>query len=310
MADLQRGLFVGLVTLDFLYLVERMPTSNEKTVALDYTLAAGGPATNAAIAFRHLGPPATVLGAVGSHPLSQIGSSDVRQYEVEVIDLLPHIAHPLPTSSIFVTQATGDRAVVSLNARRTQAQESDIPASVWQQLEQKTIGVVLLDGHQMEVGRAIAQRAHQLGIPTVLDGGSWKPGLESLLPNITYAICSSHFHPPDLASAAPAEVFALLREAGIPYRAITQGSQPILFESGLTHDRHSGSVAVPSIRAQDTCGAGDILHGAFCHWMLQTEFAPALQQAAAIASYSCQFFGTRQWMQAGSVPGEMPLQGV
>ena len=47
----RRGLFVGLVTLDVVYLTDHPPTRNQKIVASDYTVAAGGPATNAAVAF-------------------------------------------------------------------------------------------------------------------------------------------------------------------------------------------------------------------------------------------------------------------
>jgi sugar/nucleoside kinase (ribokinase family) len=44
-------------------------------------------------------------------------------------------------------------------------------------------------------------------------------------------------------------------------------------------------------------GAGDIFHGAFCHYILQESFPDAIASAAKIASHSCQFFGTRRWMQ-------------
>ena len=57
-----RGLFVGLVTLDLIYLANSAPQNNQKIVATDYTVAAGGPATNAAVTFSHLGNQATVLG--------------------------------------------------------------------------------------------------------------------------------------------------------------------------------------------------------------------------------------------------------
>ncbi|WP_283754453.1 hypothetical protein [Roseofilum acuticapitatum] len=48
------GLFVGLATLDLLYLTPQIPQVNEKKVAVDYTVAAGCPATNAAIAFGNM----------------------------------------------------------------------------------------------------------------------------------------------------------------------------------------------------------------------------------------------------------------
>lgn len=57
----KHGLFVGLVTLDLIYLADAPPNANQKIVAQETTIAAGGPATNAAIAFQHLGNSATLI---------------------------------------------------------------------------------------------------------------------------------------------------------------------------------------------------------------------------------------------------------
>ncbi|MCV3216935.1 PfkB family carbohydrate kinase, partial [Plectonema radiosum NIES-515] len=54
----------------------------------------------------------------------------------------------------------------------------------------------------------------------------------------------------------------------------------------------------PKIEPKDTLGAGDIFHGAFCNYILRESFPDALAQAANIAAYSCQFFGTRRWMNS------------
>jgi hypothetical protein len=40
------GLFVGMTTLDLIYLAPQLPRSDEKIVAIDSSTAAGGPATN------------------------------------------------------------------------------------------------------------------------------------------------------------------------------------------------------------------------------------------------------------------------
>jgi hypothetical protein len=51
----KQGLFVGLTTLDCLYQADSPPAANEKVVAHKSLLVAGGPATNAAVAFAQLG---------------------------------------------------------------------------------------------------------------------------------------------------------------------------------------------------------------------------------------------------------------
>ena len=195
-------------------------------------------------------------------------------------------------SSIIVTQATGDRAVVSMNAVKTQADKTRIPDGCLHQVD-----IVLIDGHQIEVSAAIAQQAKSKGIPVVVDGGSWKPGLETVLPFADYAICSANFHPPNCQSTE--DVVQYLRSLGVPQIAITHGEHPIEYWSHT----ETGVVHPTAVKAVDTLGAGDIFHGAFCHYILQASFPTALEQAAKIAAYSCQFFGTRQWLSQ-SIPSE------
>jgi sugar/nucleoside kinase (ribokinase family) len=282
-----RGLFVGLVTLDLIYLADSTPKNNQKIVATDYTVAAGGPATNASVTFSHLGNQAQVLGVMGSHPMTQLIRGDLNKYKVAIADLEPSTTLPPPVSSIIVAQATGERAVISINAVKTQASSTSIPPDILQDAD-----IILIDGHQMMIGCCLAQMARAKNISVVIDGGSWKPGLEQLLPFVDYAVCSANFYPPNCHTGE--EVFAYLQRFKIPHIAITHGEKPITYVS----DGKTDAVDVPIIRAVDTLGAGDIFHGAFCHYILQGSFVEALAQAAHIAADSCQYFGTRRWLDS------------
>ena len=283
------GLFVGLITLDMVYLAQSAPQNNQKIVASDYTVCAGGPATNAAVTFSYLGSKdakyiSTVLGVVGDHPIAQLIRTDLATYGVAIADLAPSQTQPPPVSSIIVSR-TGERAVISINAVKNQVAAEKIPADILQ-----SVDIVLIDGHQMAVAQAIAPLAKARNIPVAIDGGSWKPGFETVLPFVDYAICSANFYPPNCHSTD--QVFAYLSDFGIPHIAITQGEKPIqfLFEGKID------TLEVPQINCVDTLGAGDIFHGAFCYYILQDNFTNALTSAAKIASGACQSFGTRTWM--------------
>ena len=293
------GLFVGLVTLDLIYLSAALPQPNQKLVALDYEIAAGGPATNAAIAFRFLSSSAKLdlanstlpnasrlMGVIGNHPVSRFVLADLQAHQIEPLDLQPDAQLPLPTSSIVVTQATGERAVISINALRLQASPEQIPADSLQDVQ-----VLLIDGHQMAVGLELARQARAAKIPVVVDGGSWKPGFEAVLRHADYAICSANFLPPGCQTQA--DLVCYLQGLGIPQIAITQGEQPIRYWTAS----EQGELAVSTIQAVDTLGAGDIFHGAFCYFILQSSFPEALNQAARVAASACESFGTRAWMQ-------------
>lgn len=290
---MSHGLFVGLVTLDLAYLTAGPPSHNQKTVSSDYAVAAGGPATNAAVTFNYLGNQATLLGVIGTHPINHLIEADLQSYPVLndgssrlcLIDLDPTCSEPPPVSSIIVTEGTGERAIVSLNAVKTQASNESVRPDIL-----RGIDIVLIDGHQMAVGQAIAKQAKSNKIPVVVDGGSWKPGFEEVLPAVDYAVCSANFHPPGCHSD---EVITYLSKLGVKHIAITHGQKPIQYLS----EGRTGWLEIPQTEVIDTTGAGDIFHGAFCHYILQGNFATALAEAAKLASYSCQFFGTRRWLE-------------
>ncbi len=276
-----RGLFVGLTTLDFIYLTSSIPQPNQKLVAIDAMTASGGPATNAAMTFQALGNQTRLLSAIGQHPMTLMIRHDLNR--LELYDLSPDSLESPPISSILVTQGTGDRAVISINAKRSGI--TQLPDGMEIAALLNDIDIVLIDGHQMAVSAMIASQAKAQGIPIVMDGGSWKAGFETVLPFVDYAICSANFMPPNCEN----KVFEFLETFGIPFTAITQGAKEILY-----YDRGQfGSIAVPTIQAVDTLGAGDIFHGAFCHFTLQQNFPNALSNAAKIAARSCQYFGTR-----------------
>jgi sugar/nucleoside kinase (ribokinase family) len=284
---MQRGLFVGLTTLDIIYLTEYYPRSNEKIVALDQTIAAGGPATNAAIAFAGLGGQARLYSSIGRNALAGLIRADLDTYRVEVTDLTADRTESPPISSITVTQGTAERAVISLNATRSIAELQNLPENSLQNTD-----IVLIDGHQIPIGEAIARQAKARGITVVIDGGSWKAGLEEILPYVDHAIVSANFYPPSCESRE--EVFAYLQSFAIPWIAVTNGERAIEFyERG-----ERGLIAVNPVRAIDTLGAGDIFHGAFCYFILEMDFQNALRKASEVAAFSCGFFGTRRWLES------------
>ncbi len=280
------GLFVGLITLDCIYRVSHVPSSDEKLVALDSLLVAGGPATNAAIAFAALGNRSTLVGALGQHPLATLIRTELTSYGVEMVDLTPELETPPPLSTILVTAATGDRAVVSRNALGRQADPPEDFA-----LLVNAADVVLIDGHQMAVSWAIATAARQKNRPIVIDAGSWKTGFETVLPLATSVVAAAKFR---LSSHDDADAtLAALTTLGVAEVAVTHGAGPI-----QVCDRgHRGTVPVPSMTVIDTLGAGDILHGAFCHYRLSQSFLEALANAAEVATHSCRYFGPRGWIE-------------
>lgn len=282
-----RGLFAGLATVDILYLVQSFPSAGTKSVARRQEMFAGGPATNAAITFSHLGGQCHLTSAIGDHALTRIIKEELVRFNVAVTDITPRAKLKPALSSIFVTGLTDDRTVVSINASHV-----ELSADAVNKITLPDVDILLLDGHNMLLCQTLARQAHLNGIPVVLDGGSWKKGTAALLSEVDIAICSADFKPPDLDDSS--SLLDYLLEQGVTHAAVTRGGKPIEFKTNSV----SGLIHIPTVNVVDTLGAGDILHGAFCYYYLFSNgnFQMALQSASRVATTACEYFGTREWM--------------
>ena len=100
-------------------------------------------------------------------------------------------------------------------------------------------------------------------------------------------------------AANPDEIIAWFAHRGLPYIAVTRGAQSIL---GWDRGRRF-EIEVAPVAAVDTLGAGDVLHGAFCHFFaLKPDFESALRRASEIATLSCQSLGARAWAAEAGKP--------
>ncbi len=279
------GIFLGLSTIDLIYEVDEFPLTDSKLTARSQAAYAGGPATNAAITFRHLGGNAALVTSIGQHPLTALLRDELNTYGVKALDLSPDRSD-VPAISAVAVNSKGQRNVISANASLISEYSDRVDLDLL-----NSASVLLVDGHLMKACIAWARAAREHGVAVVLDGGSWKPGTELLLPYVDTAICSSDFLPP--SCSRPEQVVEFLSRHGVNKIAITAGSNPIRFAS----EQGSGSLAVPDVPTVDTMGAGDIFHGAYSYFLgTGLSFPDTLARAAIIASNSCQFRGTRAWM--------------
>ena len=313
------GLFIGLAVLDVIQLVDAPPGPDEKIVALDQAVAAGGPAANAAVAFAALGGRALLAAPVGAGPLAELIRADLTACGVELIDCAAApaargaAAAGPSVSSCTISAATGERSVVSTNAR---ARPDPAPLSALSDAVAAGApapDVVLIDGHNPPLARAGLDLAERVGALRLMDAGSWKDDAADLPGRCDVVAPSARFHPPGPAGALrePADVAAWLRGRGAGAVVLTRGSAPVLWWCG----ERSGSAAPPAVEAVDTLGAGDVFHGALALALARAlpgrrfggggeariapaALADAVASACVVAAASTERFGTRAWIAA------------
>jgi len=283
-----KALFVGLNTVDLQFFVEGYPEANSKTKAHRNEIAAGGPATNAAIICAQLGAETTLLSPVGKHSLSRFLFDDITRHGVKVLDPIENIESKPVFASIITDEINGDRTVFSYHPESNY--EEVIKELQIADLEKYSIA--LFDGFYPDLAIPLAKHFQKQGITTVFDGGSWKPGIDELLCYIDIAICSDDFTPPE--SSSKQDLFRVLKEKGCKHIAITRGENSIL----CTDKNQVVEIPVSPVEVTDTLGAGDFFHGAFCYYYAKSgNFQASLSNASKVAGNSCRFHGTRTWLE-------------
>ena len=289
----------GVAVLDVQQTVDRLPGPDEKLVANDLLVASGGPAANAAVTAAALGVGARLITRIGDSPLGTLIRADLAAHGVDVVDRAGPLDQPA-VSTVLVTRGTGQRAVVSVNASQHSANLPDggPDATDWAATLVQGVDAVLVDGHHLDLALPLAEAARAAGIPVLLDGGSWKPGLERLLALVDIALISAVLRvPADLGgSGRPGDdVLAAVRALGPPVVARSRGPLPI----DVLTSAGRAEVTVPHVEVVDTLGAGDVLHGALSAWLAVRgtgDLHDGLAWAARIAADSCTAAGARGWL--------------
>lgn len=279
-----RALFIGLTTIDIQYFTDTFPASNVKVKTQAPELLVGGPATNAAVAFAMLNNGVHLVSAIGNNSFSEIISNDFAKTKITSFDIIDgQNANPVLAS--VITSENGDRNIFTHNPETIKP-----TISAKELFEKVNPEIVLIDGFYPEFSVECATIAKQKSIPVVLDCGSWKPQYETLLKFTDIAICSADFYPPNCKTSQ--QVFHYLKDKKIEKIAITRGEESVLF-----FNNRNGEIQVKKVNVVDSLGAGDFFHGAFCFYYLKrSAFEEALQKASELASFSCRYKGTRDWL--------------
>ena len=272
-------LCVGHASYDLIFSVNRHPGADEKIVADNLLNCGGGPAANAAVCVAKLGLRSAFAGYLGRDLYGDRHFQELQDHGVDS-RLIVRGASPTPLSTILV-KPDGKRCLINYKGD-TQALSADALS-----LNEIPAKVLLFDGHEPFISLALAEKAKQSKIPTVLDAGSIHEGTLALMSRVDYLVCSEKF----AVQYAGDEHKALSRLAELaPAVVITLG------ERGLIWQRGNQRAALPAypVTAIDTTGAGDAFHGAFAAALAAgMDWLTLLRYASAAGALCCTQMGAR-----------------
>lgn len=248
------SLFIGQAYIDITFLVDHLPTGDEKTVAEDYAVAFGGNAVTAAFTCARLGFRPDLLCVLGDDWIGRMFLDMADRYRVSI-----HARKVRASALSFVMPRGTKRAIVRCR--------DDHYLHPFPQLSLDRCQLLHIDGHQADAALHYARTCRQAGILTSMDGGTVRENTDAVLDNIDVAVVSEDFC--RVRDERPMETIRYLMRKGVKVAGVTLGSEGMIWQEAGAEPAHLPALDVPTAQVVDTNGAGDVFHGAYCaSWLM------------------------------------------
>jgi sugar/nucleoside kinase (ribokinase family) len=278
-------LCAGMTTLDLVAAINEQAETDSETRALWSAAIVGGPIGRGAITAARLGANTELVSMIGQGPFAE---------------LLRQTLKPEPMTQSFITDkdaVTSQHSLVTLcGAHRTivwTPQPRGTKEYIDYAISKITADTILLtDCSDAPAHAAIAAAARMRGAKVIVDTGSFKEQADDVLAASDYIIApEKHLTARFPGLAIHDTLHEMMRRFSPQAVAVTQGARGgAWIARDLTVQRYD---AVP-VNAIDTCGAGDVFHGAFAFALASGRPIPdAITLAAWAAAQKCTAFGNK-----------------
>lgn len=279
-------LCIGQAAYDITFPIDEPIVENQKYRIMEKIECMGGPAGNASYLCARWGADAVLQARIGD---------DI--YGHKILNILES-AH-VDTSCIYVDSRleTSISGIIAnrRNGHRTVFNCPQSTEPIAFHMPNQPVDVILVDGHEPAASfEALKQYPDAISI---IDAGTLREAARELSKRVDYLICSQDFAyqftniyaKKDRPDAWP-PLFKKLHELNHHHIAVTMG------EEGLLYEDETGIHAMDAyrVKAVDTCGAGDIFHGAFAYCMANDyPFADALKISSMTSAISVESYGSQ-----------------
>lgn len=277
---MSKGLFVGLCGMDVVFYEDKpLPQEDLKMKVGEVHSCIGGPAANAAITFSLLGGESVVLTYIGNSAVGKVIKQQMEGYGIKVIDMcLDDDVKNI--SSIYVNTKDATRTIFSgRNPIYSLKDFSIVDEAV------KDCDFILYDGHFSHIDNQLLNAAKRENKDIVIDVGAWKDTFDQILRFNPILICSEVFANDGL------DGIQLMDKYHHEHTAITRGAKPVLYKTKDMPEKQE--IHTLKVDAIDTLGAGDVFHGAYCHFAYNEKlsFHDSLKAASEVAGISTTVHG-------------------
>lgn len=276
---------VGLNATDTIIQLPHFPLAESKVKITSSKVLPGGQVASAMVACQKWGLRTRYVGKVGDDAAAELQRRELVHAGVE------HHLVSAPNcesqkSFILVDETSGERTVLWGRDDRVALQPEDLHKE-WVTAAR----ALLVDGHETGTAALAANWAREAKVPVTVDLDNLYPGVEVLLENSDYVICSREF-PERLTHESNLLKALVMIQKQFRNRLVgsTLGKDGVVVWDGASC-RYCPAFLVETV---DTTGAGDIFHAAFVYAQLQgLNLKEQLSFSSAAAALNCTKLGAR-----------------
>ena len=277
---------VGLNATDTLLLVPQFPAYGGKAPFVKEILSPGGQVASAMVTCVRLGLRTKYIGSVGDDKRGRILMRSLEESGIDISHVQLRQDCPNQSAYIVIDQTTGERTILWQRPDCLRIVPGHIASD-----QIRCARLLHIDGHDTAAVEHAARIAHTNGIPVTVDVDTIYHGFDRVLPYVDYLIASTNFPVEWTSQRDPFLALELIqKEYGMRVAAMTLGPYGALaLYNGQFH--YSPAFVV---NCQDTTGAGDVFHGAFCYAVVKDySIRDALELSNAMAALNCKAVGAQ-----------------
>lgn len=279
---------VGMITIDFMQIVDGFPTEGSAQYVDTELVTIGGQIGRSMLACSRFGGKVLLVGMVGTGPYADLLRLQVEDEGLDSELIGSSHAPSSQRSIVLLTQQTGSRTIFWHPQPRATPECVEIART--RLVDAKAI---LLDTTDIELSYELSRASEAADVVSIIDTGSYKPAAEKILSHIDHIVAPEKFfvaRAREHGQSIPDNMVALLRDTGARSVVLTRGSSGGLYL--VPEATEASEFAAVEVEAVDTNGAGDVFHGGFTYAVSQDwNIKRAIDFAAWLAARKCSRMG-------------------